>query len=56
MQTTGTSRAAVSSSISVAIGYLEEMLNKQDGEDVLQTIKNYKQSKNSNNTDFKKAN
>jgi hypothetical protein len=47
MQTTGVSGAAISENLSFAISRLEEMLNKQDSEAILQTIKNYKQSKNS---------
>jgi hypothetical protein len=53
MQTTGIPRIAISNSLSVAINYLEDMLNKPDGEAVIQTIKNYKQSENVHAQDIK---
>jgi hypothetical protein len=53
MQTTGIQRAAVSNSLSVAINYLEDMLNKQDGEAVIETIKSFKQSGDAGANDIK---
>jgi hypothetical protein len=53
MQTTGIPGTAVSNSLSVAINYLEDMLNKPDGETVIQTIKNFKQSADVNKGDIR---
>ncbi|HSA07376.1 MAG TPA: hypothetical protein P5556_09370 [Candidatus Gastranaerophilales bacterium] len=44
MQTTG-----ISKDLSLAINFLEELLNNKDSATIIETIKNYKESKNSNN-------